>query len=818
VAKKEAKTDLWVHSLLQEAGIYLEPQGSSIIEINNALKTASKTGSGNVGFPEFVGVVKDFLLVIENKADLSNHVKLNDKNLISLQSKDVRNFAVNGALFYGQHLAKNTSYKKIIAFGISGDEKKHRINPIYVDETEYYRELPEIESFILFNELNINEYYTREVLQEDTDREKELAEILKDAAELHEDLRNYGNLKDIDKPLIVSGVLLALREAEFGSFEIDKLKGDEIDTDGEKIFSAIEKNLKRSKVSPEVKRDKILSQFSIIKDTQILNEVNSALNKTPLKHFAEFLHKKIYKSIKYASSSEDYLGRFYGEFMSYSGGDGQTLGIVLTPKHITDLFCDLVDVQPDDVVLDPCAGTAGFLIASMYHMLAQTDNDNKKKSIRQKQLHGFELQPYMFTIATTNMILRGDGKSNLINQNFLSEDPNKLQLKEATVGMMNPPYSQGSKKNPDLYEIAFTEHLLDSLIDGGRGIVIIPQSSVTGKTKEEQAIKQNILKNHTLEGVITLNKDTFYGVGTMPCIAIFTAGERHPDDKECKFIDFREDGFKVSPHIGLIETEQAKDRKQHLLDVWLKRIEAESKFCVKTTIEADDEWLHGFYYFNDEIPSDAEFEKTIGDYLTFEFSMIMQNRGHLFETSDLANLRYKDIEALENIEWSDFFIEDIAEIISGKDIYEAERSYGETPYISSTAQNNGIGHFVGNINGTLEKNCLSVNRNGSVGYSFYHPYKGLFSNDCRKLRPKYKSKYVGLFLANQIARQREKYNYGYKMGTARLKRQKIMLPVSKLGEPCYAYMEQYMINLEYKKRKNYLDFKQCMTEPSTSVG
>jgi len=451
---------------------------------------------------------------------------------------------------------------------------------------------------------------------------------------LHEDLRNYGNLKDIDKPLIVSGILLALREAEFGGFDVSHLTGDDVDTDGDKIYSAIEKNLKRSKVAPDVKRDKILSQFSIIKDTQILNEINSTLNKSPLKHFTEFLHYKIYKSIKYTSSSEDYLGRFYGEFMSYSGGDGQTLGIVLTPKHITDLFCDLVYIKSDDTVLDPCAGTAGFLIAAMHHMLAQTDNENTKKNIRQKQLHGFELQPYMFTIATTNMILRGDGKSNLINHNFLNEDPNKLQLKGATVGMMNPPYSQGSKKNQDLYEIAFTEHLLDSLVEGGRAIVIIPQSSLTGKSKEEKAIKANIFKNHTLEGVISLNKDTFYGVGTIPCIAIFTAGEPHPEDKECKFIDFREDGFKVNPHVGLIETEQAKDRKQHLLDVWFDRIEEESKFCVKTTVEADDEWLHSFYYFNDELPSDADFEKTIGDYLSFEFSMIMQNREYLFESDD----------------------------------------------------------------------------------------------------------------------------------------------------------------------------------------
>lgn len=207
-------------------------------------------------------------------------------------------------------------------------------------------------------------------MEEETDQDKELTEILKDAAELHEDLRNYGNLKDIDKPLIVSGILLALREKESKNFSIDELTGDDINTDGDKIYSAIEANLRRARVSPEVKRDKILSQFSIIKDTHILNEINENLNKTPLKYFTEFLFDKIYRSIKYSSSSEDYLGRFYGEFMSYSGGDGQALGIVLTPKHITDLFCDLADIQPEDVVLDPCAGTGGFLISAMHHMLA----------------------------------------------------------------------------------------------------------------------------------------------------------------------------------------------------------------------------------------------------------------------------------------------------------------------------------------------------------------------------------------------------------------------------------------------------------------
>lgn len=636
MAKKEVKTDLWVYDLLRQAGIVLDAQGSSIKEIDDALKTASKRGTGNVGFPEYVGVVKDYLIVIEDKADLSKHIKRDENGNVSLETSAVTDFAVNGAFFYGKHLAKTTSYKKIIVFGISGDEKKHKISPIYLDETEFYRELPEVESFISFSEDNIDEYYVREILKEDTDAEKETAEILRDASVLHEDLRNYGNLLDTEKPLIVSGILLALRESEYKNFSVDDLTGDTVKTDGQKIYDAINANLKRANVAPEVKKDKILSQFAFIKDTVKLNEIEPKLNKTPLKHFAEYLNEKIYKSIRYNSSAEDYIGRFYGEFMSYSGGDGQTLGIILTPKHITQLFCDLADLQPTDIVFDPCCGTAGFLIAAMHNMLSKTDDAAQKKNIRQKQLHGVELRPNMFTIATTNMILRGDGKSNLLNDDFFKLDAGKLQLKQATVGMMNPPYSQGSKQNPDLYEMSFVEHLLDSLVAGARCVVIVPQSSMTGKTKEEQALKENILKHHTLEGVISLSKDTFYGVGTIPCIAVFTAGEPHPAEKICKFINFENDGYKVAAHVGLVETESAKDKKQHLLDVWFDRMDAETKFCVKTTIEATDEWLHSFYYFNDEIPTEEDFIKTIGDYLTFEFSMVMQGREYLFKEDDHA--------------------------------------------------------------------------------------------------------------------------------------------------------------------------------------
>lgn len=588
---------------------------------------------GNAGYPEYCGVVKDFILVVEDKASLDKHLYKDEKELIAQDVKVVRNYAVNGALFYARHLAAKTSYNKVLAIGVSGNEKRHRITPVFVNDRDDYQELADVETFISFNESNIDEFYLKEILHEETDVEKTTAEILKDAAELHEYLRTYGQLTTEQKPLVVSGIMLALREIDYKTFSIDSLIGDTVVTDGQKIYDAIKSNLQRANVTPDTKREKLLSQFSVIKDTPKINEIEERLGKTPLKHYTEFLNKSIFQNIKYHNSAEDYLGRFYGEFMSYSGGDGQTLGIVLTPKHITELFCDLAQLKPTDKVIDPCCGTAGFLIAAMHKMVKMTDNDSLRRSIKRDQLFGIEQQPYMFTIATTNMILRGDGKSNLHNLDFLKQNPNQIQLKGCTVGMMNPPYSQGTKQDPSQYEISFTEHLLDSLAEGARAIVIIPQSSVTGKSKEEQNIKNNILKKHTLEGVITLNKNTFYGVGTNPCIAVFTAGIPHAKNHLCKFINFEDDGYVVSKHIGLEETASAKDKRQHLLDVWFGRLEAETKFCVTTTIEAEDEWLHAFYYFNDEIPSEKDFENTMADYLTFEFNMITHGRGYLFENT-----------------------------------------------------------------------------------------------------------------------------------------------------------------------------------------
>ncbi|MDR1453529.1 MAG: SAM-dependent methyltransferase [Candidatus Margulisbacteria bacterium] len=628
----ERITDFFIGGLLKEAGIKFTPNGSNIKEIQNALKQASKSGTGKNGFPEFTAVVDSFVLVIENKADISKQARYeNDDGLTLAIEKDaVKNYAENGALHYALHIVKNTSYKQVFAFGCSGDKKHHILRPIFVGDKKDYKILKEVDNFQNFTTENIERYYHEQVLEEESQEFTELKDILSRAEQLHKDMRNYASLGVAEKPLVVSAILLALNEPEDRQKLIDTLNGDTVKTDGQKVFDAVSSHMKRVKVEPQVKLDKVLDQFNIVKNHTALNQKNSALGKTPLRYFTEYVSKYV---IEYAknNSPEDVLGQFYGEFMSYSGGDGQNLGVILTPPHITELFCDLAEIKPTDILFDPCCGTGGFLIAGLHHMLNKATTAKQRDKIKKNQIYGFELRPDMFSMATTNMILRGDGKSNLLCDNFLEQNSVDLRKKKFTVGFMNPPYSQAKNKDTaHLSEINFVQHLLDSMADGARVVVIIPQSTMVGKRNEDKAIKREILKQHTLKGVITLNKNTFYRVGTNPCIAVFICHQPHPAEYEAKFIDFGDDGFVVNKHIGLMKTERAKEKRARLLACWNHNTDAETRFMVKTKVDADDEWLHSFYYFNDEIPGDADFEKTMADYLTFEFNMIIHGRGYLF--------------------------------------------------------------------------------------------------------------------------------------------------------------------------------------------
>lgn len=150
------------------------------------------------------------------------------------------------------------------------------------------------------------------------------------------------------------------------------------------------------------------------------------------------------------------------------------------------------------------------------------------------------------------------------------------------------------------------------------------------------------------------------------------------------------------------------------------------------------------------------------------------------------------MERLSEKTWQGIELDTFADVSSGRDIYAQERVPGSTPYVTAGVSNNGIGYFVGNDNDSKARNAISVARNGAVGEAFYHPYLALYGNDCRRVNLRATDDGgTQIFVANCISEQKSTFSYGRKLGTARLKRLRVMLPVDDSGEPDYTYMASY---------------------------
>ena len=168
-------------------------------------------------------------------------------------------------------------------------------------------------------------------------------------------------------------------------------------------------------------------------------------------------------------------------------------------------------------------------------------------------------------------------------------------------------------------------------------------------------------------------------------------------------------------------------------------------------------------------------------------------------------------EKVCEISWKDFWIEDVCEIKSGVRLTKANQEIGLRPFVGASDSDNGVTAFVSNKNKSLDANVLGVNYNGSVVENCYHPYEAIFSDDVKRLKWKdeiYGNKYTYLFLKQMILSQKIKYAYGYKFNGERMKRQKIMLPVTETGLPDYDYMTSYMQKQELEqifKILNYLN-------------
>lgn len=631
-------TDQYVRREIEKFGVRYDEQGSSHPEISKALKGASKQGKAGIGKPEFILQISDYLVVIEDKRDNDKLVKFQN-DVIAKDILAVSGYAVNGAVHYANHIVKKTSsFDEVIAIGVTGDKEFHNIQPVLVsinDGVVTEKILSRLSDLQELHPDNINEWYSVNVLGEYSIEQKRIFELQNVAKELHEDLRNYASLEGENKATVISAILLALNETDF---DVKNLTGNKynnngkiINNDGIRILKSVKDYIDTEGIMPQDKVNILLNKFSFLETNVRLNETNISLGVSPLRYFTKKLQDKVIHHFK-QNTNYDILGNFYGEFVKYGGSDGNGLGIVLTPHHITTLMTELIDILPGDYVLDPACGSGAFLISAMNQMVSLAKDENEIKHIKQHQLLGIEMQEKMFTVATTNMILRGDGKSNLQLADMFGVTGDEMKDKKVNKILFNPPYSQG-KTDKTLTEINFIKHALDMLVVGGKLAVIVPQSTMVGKSKEEKEYKKKILENHTLDMVITTNKETFHGVGTNPVIAVFESGKPHDiERKKVKFINFENDGFVVRKHIGLVDDGTAKEKKQFLFDV-INGDEDNytTEFMVKSTIFPEDEWLHSFYYFNDEIPAESDFEKTIADYLSFQFAMCTHGRSYLFE-------------------------------------------------------------------------------------------------------------------------------------------------------------------------------------------
>ena len=645
----ERSTDQFVRDMLREIG-FDRPWEQSCSDaptyIYNALDGASKGAGGGRGKPEFVIESGGFIVVIEDKAAIDRALLLIDGALdITYPARS--DYALNGAVHYARLFAERTG-KRVFAVGVAGSETHHDVRVAFVERGRDPLVLAKVDTLVDLAEDTIVEYHRVAVLGELPREVREVREIRKVAAGLHEDMRNYASLEGERKATLVSAILLALK---YQPDLIGDLKGERKSgfTDGEKVYKAAREYLEGEDTDfmPKQKTGALLDQFSFIKSHVLLNRVNKDLGGiTPMRRFVEVLDRDVIHAVSDPGrSSFDVLGSFYGEFVKYGGSDGNSLGIVLTPHHVTELMAELVDVDADDIVIDPAAGTAAFLIAAMRRMFDDAQDRFKNDpaalrtrldDIKRNRLHGVELQDKLFAIGTTNMILRGDGKANFQRHNFFDLDlhelrgdlwlPAEKRWAEGhgfTKALINPPYSQAkTKETRHLSELSFIERTLSLLNRKGRLAAIVPQSAMVGKTKEDKALKGKILAHHTLDAVVTMNPDTFYGVGVNVVIALFTAGVPHPDSKKTAFVDFKDDGYRVRQHVGLVGDGNERGRRAHLLSVLNDGELADTSFVVRSEVTADDEWQHSYFYFNDQPPGYDDFFNTVAAYVTWQVDML----------------------------------------------------------------------------------------------------------------------------------------------------------------------------------------------------
>jgi len=613
----ERITENLVREIFRDKGYYepdnhitIEEQKSEIQRVKKILSKSSKKGTGKGGYPEFIissSLDPDFIIVVECKASIKDHVSKDYPT-----NPDPVKYAVDGVLHYAKFLSKDYT---VLAIAVSGtkSESLKISNYLIPCGSESVKTLTNEASIEVKEIISFDDYYRLSAFDPEVERKRH-QDLIAFARRLHEFIWTRAKIAEEDKPLLVSGTLIALMNRAF-SRSFYNYSAEEMP---EEWLRAIKKELDAADI-PQAKKDTMLQPYANV-------AVQPNLGRPDSKTIKQYPQGVLFEIIREINENVwpfisvyhnfDVVGHFYGEFLKYTGGDKKALGIVLTPRHITELFCEIADITKKDKVLDICAGTGGFLISAMQAMLKTANTEEERIDIKKNRLIGIENNPKMFSLAASNMILRGDGKANLHQGSCFDEAiTESVGNKKPNKGLLNPPYAQ-SKSDAELHELYFVKHMLDQLEEGGIGVAIIPVSCVISPSQA----KHEILASHTLKAVMSMPDELFYPVSTVTCIVVFESHKPHEESKRKTWFGYwKDDGFEKTKHMGRIDL---YGRWEEIKNSWIEAYrnnEVHPGYSVTKYVTADDEWIAEAYLETDysSLTMD-DFQEVVKNYAVFK--------------------------------------------------------------------------------------------------------------------------------------------------------------------------------------------------------
>ena len=592
---------------------------------------------------------KDKLVKLNVDGQVDNKTAKNEPNF-----KNINSYAVNGAVHYANALLHHTSYTDIIAIGMTGykdeaDNLQYSIGVYYVSKSNFGvgQKIDDYTDFSFLKKENFDSFIEKvkrlQLSQEEIDKLKEQREREIDASlvRLNNDIyQNEKGLGENDRVYLVAASIIATLgiPGKVAPLEKSELKSslEEGNTDGDILVRKIKAFLNEKQL-PREKKDLIVRTLQNTLTTDNINRVENG--ESQLKRvFTKIVDDLgIYYKI---GLTTDFTGKLFNEMYGWLGFSQDKLNdVVLTPSYVAKLLVKLARVNKDSYVWDFATGSAGLLVAAMNEMLndakenIKSPDEYQKKAaeIKATQLLGIELLSSVYMLAILNMILMGDGSSNILNKDSLTDFNGNYGFGKtddkfpADAFVLNPPYSApGNGMN-------FVEKAL-SMMHHGYAAIIIQNSAGSGKAVD---YNKRILKHSTLLASIKMPIDLFIGKSSVQTnIYVFRVGEAHQKDDVVKFIDFSNDGYTRSNRKkasnNLRDTDHAKERYQEVVD--LVRF-GKSKLCLfsekeyyESTIDPENgaDW-------NQTAPIDTkptldDFKKTVSDYLAWEVSNLLKNQ------------------------------------------------------------------------------------------------------------------------------------------------------------------------------------------------